>query len=200
MRRIWNTPHAIPLLALFASLSLAGVAAAQTAVNSPFDDSVCMSPLDVTASLHDPNAIYAGAPKCEKVCKKALKDCKQYVKDAAACENAEINDDASYAKTECEVEHEHGTETKTCKTEVEHAHGAEPLGLARRPRYGARAVRLLGEHLQGDLLGSRSRRSPLGASAEAAPAPQSSPTTCGVRAAVVAAPFSRSRATGRRCT
>ena len=112
----------IPMLALFASLSLTGVAAAQTAV-SPFDDSVCMSPLDVTASLHDPNAIYAGAPKCEKLCKKALKDCKQYVKDAAACENAEINDDASYAKTECEVEHEHGSETKTCKTEVEHAHG-----------------------------------------------------------------------------
>jgi hypothetical protein len=79
----------------------------------------------VTASLSDPNGFYAGAPKCEKLCAKALKDCKQYVKDAAACENAEINDDASYAKTECEVESEHGQETTTCKTEVEQEHGGD---------------------------------------------------------------------------
>ena len=109
-------------LALVASIAFAGSAAAQT-VSSPFDDSPCMSPSDVTATLHDPNAIYAGAPKCEKLCAKALEDCKQYVKDAAACENAEINDDASYAKTECEVESEHGQETGTCKTEVEQEHG-----------------------------------------------------------------------------
>jgi hypothetical protein len=109
-------------LALVASIAFTGSAAAQT-VSSPFDDSPCMSPSDVTATLHDPNGIYAGAPKCEKLCKKALKDCKQYVKDAAACENAEINDDASYAKTECEVESEHGVEVKTCKTEIEHEHG-----------------------------------------------------------------------------
>jgi hypothetical protein len=114
-----------PLFAVLASVSFGGIAAAQAAVGSPFDDSVCKNPLEVTASLHDPNAIYASAPKCEKVCKKALKDCKQYVKDAAACEKSEINDDASYEKTECEVENEHGTATKTCKTEVEHAHGED---------------------------------------------------------------------------
>ena len=116
---------AFRIFALVTSLALAGSAAAQTTVSSPFDDSPCMSPSDVIATLHDPNAIYAGAPKCDKLCKKALKDCDQYVKDASACENAEINDDASYAKTECEVELEHGQAVKTCKTEVEHAHSSD---------------------------------------------------------------------------
>ena len=107
------------------SIALSGLASAQGSVSSPFDDSVCMSPSQVTASLQDPNGFYAGAPKCEKLCKKAFKDCKQYVKDAASCQNAEINDDASYAKTECEVEFEHGSESKTCKTEIEQEHNSD---------------------------------------------------------------------------
>ena len=111
-------------LVFVAALAVTGVASAQ-GVTSPFDDSVCMSPLDVTASLQDPNGFYAAAPKCQKLCSKALKDCKQYVKDAASCEKAEIDDDASYQKTECEVEFEHGQEVKTCKTEVEDAHGGD---------------------------------------------------------------------------
>jgi len=111
-------------LAFVVSVALAGIASAQ-GVASPFDDGVCMSPTDVTASLHDPNGIYAGAPRCAKLCAKALKDCLQYVKDAAACERSEIDDDASYEKTECEVEFEHGQEAKTCKTEVEDAHGGD---------------------------------------------------------------------------
>ena len=117
------TAALVRILALAASLGLAGLASAQGSVSSPFDDSVCMSPLDVTESLVDPNAFYADAPNCQKLCTKAVKDCKQYVKDAASCEKAEIKDDASYAKTECEVEFEHGTETTTCKTEVEHSSG-----------------------------------------------------------------------------
>lgn len=111
-------------LVFAAVIAVSGAASAQ-GVSLPFDDSVCMSPLDVTGSLHDPNGFYASAPKCEKLCSKALKDCKQYVKDAASCEKAEIDDDASYEKTECEVEFEHGQETKTCKTEVEDSHGSD---------------------------------------------------------------------------
>jgi hypothetical protein len=101
----------------------AGVAGAGTAVvTSPFGGSVCMSPADVTASLHDPNGFFASAPKCEQLCAQALKNCKQFVKSAAVCENSQIDDEAAFEKAECEVEFEHGQEVKSCKSEVEDEH------------------------------------------------------------------------------
>ncbi len=104
-----------------ASLSLAYAARAGTpVVNSPFGASACLDPSDVTDELADPNGYYAAAPKCESLCKRAGKDCAQYVKLAASCQKAEIGDDAAYAKQECEVENEHGTATTICKTEIEH--------------------------------------------------------------------------------
>jgi hypothetical protein len=120
-------------LACGASLSLGHAAQAQAVVNSPFPEGVCSTPSDVTAQLADPNGYYAGAPKCESLCKRAGKDCSQYVKLAASCQRAEIGDDASYAKQECEVEFEHGQESKTCKTEIEHGAGDDRGGaLAER--------------------------------------------------------------------
>lgn len=94
--------------------------AGAAAVSSPFDDSVCLEPADVTEHLADPNGFYAGSPKCESLCRRAGADCAQYVKLAASCQKAEIGDDASYAKQECEVEFEHGQPTAVCKTEIEH--------------------------------------------------------------------------------
>ena len=100
------------------------------AVTSPFTDDVCLSPSDITESLTDPNGFYAAAPKCKSLCKQARVDCIQYVKLAASCRKAEIGDDASYAKRECEVEHEdNGVLKKTCKTEIEHSAGDDRGGL-----------------------------------------------------------------------
>lgn len=112
-----------------ASLTLASHARAQIpAVSSPFGDSVCLAPSDVTAELADPNGYYAGSPKCESLCKRAGADCAQYVKLAWSCQKAEIGDDATYAKQECEVENEHGTATTVCKTEIEHGRKTEQSG------------------------------------------------------------------------
>lgn len=118
-------------LACAASLTFANGAAAQLpAVNSPFEDSVCNSPSDVTDKLADPNGYYAEAPKCESLCRRAGKDCAQYVKLAGSCQKAEIGDDAAYSKQECEVEFEHGTATTSCKTEIEHQAGEDRLGAS----------------------------------------------------------------------
>ena len=103
-----------------ALLAAAAAHAAPPPVQSPFTSSACLQPSDVTDELADPNAYYAGSPKCESLCKQAGKDCMQYVKLAASCQKAEIGDDAAYAKRECEVENEHGTATTVCKTEIEH--------------------------------------------------------------------------------
>lgn len=112
-----------------ATLSLAHAAhAAPPTVQSPFTSSPCLTPSDVTAELADPNAFYAAAPKCQSLCRRAGKDCAQYVKLATACQRAEIGDDAAYAKTECEVENEHGTATSTCKTEIEHGASSSRSG------------------------------------------------------------------------
>jgi hypothetical protein len=108
-------------VAFGAALSSSGVAHAQAAVNSPFGgSSVCLAPSDVTGELADPNAYYAGSPNCKALCRKAETDCAQYVKLASTCQKLEIDDDASYAKKECEVENEHGVATTTCKNEIEH--------------------------------------------------------------------------------
>jgi hypothetical protein len=114
----WTLGFALVCGALV-SLS-AAVHAGVPAVQSPFTSSACLEPSDVTGALADPNAYYAGSPKCGSLCKQAGNDCAQYVKLAASCQRAEIGDDASYAKRECEVENEHGTATTTCKTEIDH--------------------------------------------------------------------------------
>ena len=116
-----------------ASLLAGHEARAQASVSSPFVQSVCLDPSDVTGALADPNGYYAASPNCESLCKQARKDCMQYVKAASSCQTAEIGDDAAYAKRECEVEFEHGTQTSVCKTEIEHAAGDD--------RKGARASR-----------------------------------------------------------
>jgi hypothetical protein len=123
-----------------AALSLAPAARAGVdVVNSPFGDAACLAPSDVTDALADPNGYYAAAPKCESLCKRAGKDCAQYVKLSASCQKAEIDDDASYAKQECEVEFEHGMESTVCKTEVEHGKG-DDHGSARSDRDEALGV------------------------------------------------------------
>jgi hypothetical protein len=112
------------------AFALAGTSRAAPAVASPFSDDVCLSPSDVTDSLVDPNGVYAASPKCKSLCKQARSDCAQYVKLAALCQKSEIGDDASYAKKECEVEHEdNGVLKNECKTEIEHSAGGDRSGL-----------------------------------------------------------------------
>ena len=114
-----------------AFLSLPSAAHAQApAVGSPFLGSVCLDPSDVTGELADPNAYYAAAPNCKSLCRKAETDCAQYVKLAAMCQRSEIDDDASYAKRECEVENEHGMQTTVCKQEVDQSARGDRSGAS----------------------------------------------------------------------
>jgi len=98
--------------AIFLGLTLAAVAGVTSlaraglvsTIHPPFDGNVCQQPDDVIDSLDDPNFIYAPHPDCRALCKKAVSDCKQYVRDAFSCNNALLSDAIPYAKKNCDVE------------------------------------------------------------------------------------------------
>jgi hypothetical protein len=63
-----------------------------------------MTPGDVTDAFVGTGAnFYNAAPHCQALCRRAEADCRHYVNSAAACDQAQIGTDATYARRQCEV-------------------------------------------------------------------------------------------------
>lgn len=103
------------------TLALARVAHALPVIQNPLDVENACASMAVAGNMQDPNTVttfsLAGPEGCVKLCKRATKECKSYVKDALSCQQRHTDDDKDYNDKTCEVLFE-GSDVKTCKKSV----------------------------------------------------------------------------------
>ena len=89
--------------------------ASSGAFETPFAQTVCAA-MDVAAeSMDDPNNVFSGAgstQECEKLCNKAVKQCRGYAKDSAGCLRRYVKEWNGYTNQNCDVIHDGDSEAK----------------------------------------------------------------------------------------
>ena len=99
------------------SLGLAGDASSGALAN-PFEEQVCAD-LAVTESMDLPDTAFSGAGSsqlCQKLCNKAVRQCRGYAKDSASCLRRWVQGLHGYSVENCDVIHaEDPGQRKECK-------------------------------------------------------------------------------------
>lgn len=103
-------------LAVTASLAVADAAHAYT---FPLGAESCNFPNNVLAVMDAPSGVFAdsSSKNCHELCKHVVRDCKQYVSDAASCTLALVSDYGFFQKHGCN-EFQTGQSRKDCLASV----------------------------------------------------------------------------------
>jgi hypothetical protein len=88
-------------LVLLLSLAAPSARAAIPIGHAPFGAPVCEEPTGVITGLLDPSTTYQNAKSCSALCKRAEKDCEQYVRSGFVCRRNLLADELAYAKINC---------------------------------------------------------------------------------------------------
>jgi hypothetical protein len=103
--------------------------ASSGAIGDPFTPGACAD-IDVSGdAMSDPNDAFSGAPSleaCEKLCDKAARQCRSYVKDGVTCLNRYSKQSRGWDDANCEIIYDDDPDSRRmCKESAKNQHEFE---------------------------------------------------------------------------